>query len=121
MKIQQTLNSLFIFKSAQSEVLPFGPSHPWLSEINAPVGYQEVMSLMRDYPMLTIAGCRLGITFICTWMRVRYLCGCRTFSCRKFTLNEFVSDVNLMCSYYHNARKPARDPLPFTRLWLSRL
>ncbi len=32
-------------------------NHPGLSEINAPIGSKEVMSLMREHPLQTIAGC----------------------------------------------------------------
>ena len=44
------------------------PSHQWLSEINAPIGYHEVMSLLKDFPLQTIAGCRLGIMFGTGWV-----------------------------------------------------
>ncbi len=32
--------------------------HPVLAEINAPVGSQEVMPLLKDSPLKTIAQCR---------------------------------------------------------------
>ena len=45
-------------------------NHPGLAEINAPVGPQEVMPLLKDSPLKTIAQCRLGQPISNTWMQV---------------------------------------------------
>ncbi len=45
-------------------------AHPGLSEINAPVGSKEVMSLGRGFPLKTMAGCRFGPTFTSSWVQV---------------------------------------------------
>ena len=38
-------------------------NHPWLSEIPAPVGSQEVMSLLNYCPLQIIAWCRLSVIY----------------------------------------------------------
>ncbi len=44
--------------------------HPGLTDINALVGSKEVMSFGRDFPLKTIAGCRLGPALWSIWVQV---------------------------------------------------
>ncbi len=66
-------------------------THPGLAEINAPVGPQEVMPLLKDSPLRTIAQCRLGQPISNTWMQVGPMMWCRLGHNRKNTFHPILT------------------------------